>query len=243
MGPDEYRNSVIRSVRRVLQGMRGLLGMLPGEPSDTQWRTFVRTAYPMVMQARLETFDTSRDYYLSQRPSDDNPPEFVERSYPVEALDKALQPTRIGLSGAEDAQADIEALEAQMLDTVERHSLAAGRDAVTDTAKRDDLALGWARVASGAETCAFCTMLVSRGPVYTSKQSAGFQVNQPGREHEPYHDRCDCVPTPVFDDLDWPGRDAYLDAQKLWANVTRGHYGDAALVALRAHLTAEQSGT
>lgn len=48
---------------------------------------------------------------------------------------------------------------------------------------------GWARVPTGAETCAFCRMLASRGAVYRSRETAG------GGKR--YHGRCDCTPTLV----------------------------------------------
>lgn len=43
----------------------------------------------------------------------------------------------------------------------------------------------WARVPTGAETCAFCLMLASRGFVYGSAETAG--------EMRKFHGHCDCV--------------------------------------------------
>lgn len=45
---------------------------------------------------------------------------------------------------------------------------------------------GWARVPSGAEPCAFCLMLASRGGVYRSEGTAGGDKD--------YHGYCRCVP-------------------------------------------------
>lgn len=55
---------------------------------------------------------------------------------------------------------------------------------------------GWARVPTGAETCAFCLMLASRGAVYSSEQTAG--------GGKAYHGACDCAPTLVRDEGDYP---------------------------------------
>lgn len=76
-------------------------------------------------------------------------------------------------------------------------------------------------------------MLVSRGPVYKDERAAGERLNG-----EPYHNRCDCVPVPVFSRDEWPGREDYLEAERLWRDVTSGYSGDDALNALRRHLDA-----
>jgi len=55
---------------------------------------------------------------------------------------------------------------------------------------------GWARVPRGAETCAFCLMLASRGGVYKTSQTAG-------RDRK-YHGDDQCVPTLVRSAADYP---------------------------------------
>lgn len=49
----------------------------------------------------------------------------------------------------------------------------------------------WARVPRGARTCAFCTMLASRGFTYLSEDSAGLEMQ--------YHRDCDCQIVPSWD--------------------------------------------
>ena len=56
----------------------------------------------------------------------------------------------------------------------------------------------WARVPTGAETCAFCRMLASRGAVYESKASAS---TSKGRK---FHGDCDCTPVLVASPDDYP---------------------------------------
>lgn len=65
----------------------------------------------------------------------------------------------------------------------------AGRNTIVESTVRDPADARWARVPSGAATCAWCLMLASRGAVYLSDDSA-----------RGFHPDCDCVPTPV-----WPG--------------------------------------
>lgn len=54
----------------------------------------------------------------------------------------------------------------------------------------------WARVPTGAETCAFCLMLASRGAVYQTAHTAG--------QDRKYHGDCDCIPTLVRGPEDFP---------------------------------------
>lgn len=48
----------------------------------------------------------------------------------------------------------------------------------------------YARVPTGAETCEFCIMLASRGPVYHTEETAG--------AYDHYHAHCDCMVVPFF---------------------------------------------
>ena len=56
---------------------------------------------------------------------------------------------------------------------------------------RDKRKPRFARVPSGSETCRFCIMLASRGPVYTSRDAAGANGH--------FHSNCDCRIVPFWD--------------------------------------------
>ena len=106
---------------------------------------------------------------------------------PVEMYDeatRALAVRRIAPYAAPDDEAVQRAIVSRLAGTIARHSKQAGRDAVIDTA--GDNGLRWARQLTGAENCAFCAMLVSRGAVYR-EATAYFQT----------HDNCDCTATVV----------------------------------------------
>ena len=81
-----------------------------------------------------------------------------------------------------------------------REVMEAGRQVVQRSSKR------WRRVTDGAP-CGFCAMLASRGPVYTSQDTA-----DGGR----YHGRCGCTAEPFEGDFaDWQPSEAeqrYIDA-------------------------------
>lgn len=77
----------------------------------------------------------------------------------------------------------------------------AGRNTILRNARRDPSNPRWARVPRGAKTCAFCTMLASRGWVYASEKTAGGAGNR-------FHHDCDCEIVPAFGDAD-PKIDGY----------------------------------
>lgn len=114
-----------------------------------------------------------------------------------------------------------------------RLALNGGRQTVLNTVQADRLSLGWTRVGRG-EPCAFCRMMISRGPVYRSEAAAGFDA----------HDGCHCAPQPAFldDDL-WTeqaeaNRDLYYEAQDAARAAGEWHRGTSndALNALRRHI-------
>lgn len=90
--------------------------------------------------------------------------------------------------------------------------------------------VAWARVLSGAENCAFCIILASRGPVYRTKASAG------GLKATAYHDLCDCEAVPIYDGVEWDGQEqsdwlyenVYLPAigGKPWIGWESNHWKD-----------------
>ena len=89
---------------------------------------------------------------------------------------------------------------------------------------------GWARVATGRETCEFCLMLVSRGPVYESARTAGLNLDneeaaiasdkEVNDAMTQWHVGCDCIVVPVFNNTKWEGKAASDKALELW--VTAG---------------------
>lgn len=65
------------------------------------------------------------------------------------------------------------------------------RQTIKNNAVRDPANVTYARVPRGAKTCAFCTMLASRGFVYATAKTAG--------EEDKYHHDCDCMIVPSWD--------------------------------------------
>ena len=237
MEPEEYRRRSLVIAAATAAYVRSLFQSLPAGVDLSIWRRFIATIYPEVMAGRLQTFNIATEFYESQRPPASPPIDYVERLYPPDRLRKALEPARARLVGLEEFEAEERRIASEQAGAItEEHTMASGREAVEDAVKNDPVALGWARVPSGAETCAFCTMLVSRGPVYKNQRGAAFR-----EDGEPYHPNCDCIAVPVFDKNDWPGHATYIEAQRLWYETTGGKTGSAALNALRRHLYAQSS--
>lgn len=73
------------------------------------------------------------------------------------------------------------------------------RDTIADNAKRDPAGPRFARLAS-PDSCAFCRLLATRGPVYYSEATA-LSVGGKRRQRplgSRYHDWCDCIAVPVW---------------------------------------------
>lgn len=74
-----------------------------------------------------------------------------------------------------------------------RHALNGGRDVITEAARTDPAARGWARATSG-RACHFCALLAARGPVFRA-ETATFHA----------HDHCSCTAEPVYRaNAQWP---------------------------------------
>lgn len=155
----------------------------------------------------------------------------------------------------EDSSRDVEA---EQFDRELKESLARLRP--VDVAEPDlkvveelnydsDNVIGWARVATGSETCAWCLMLISRGaefpgkdtPFYLEAATAGLNLddatavdiyNEVGgdlaafreatrEDFEQWHAGCDCLVVPVFDTKDWPGKKSAQRAQELWIEAAK----------------------
>lgn len=72
-----------------------------------------------------------------------------------------------------------------------------GRDTIASNAERDGAT--WARVPTGAKTCAWCLILASRDAVYLSEETALTRA-----DGDRYHGFCDCQAVPIWGPDDYP---------------------------------------
>lgn len=89
-----------------------------------------------------------------------------------------------------------------------RRVIQSGMDMARAAAEADKMALGWARVTQGADACYFCSMLESRGMVYSTDSftvvDLRFEENRlpptvlSGELTAKTHNHCRCVLVPVY---------------------------------------------
>lgn len=149
-----------------------------------------------------------------------------------------MQPARKGMSQADSPTAAVSRLSLTAVREVEM----AARRQIIGAVKNEparQIVQGWARVATGRETCAWCLMLISRGPEYLGSDSAGLHLDdetaadlfreaggdlekfrEETQDHiEEWHAGCDCLVVPVFDVANWPGMAAHKRAEQLWIDA------------------------
>ncbi len=99
------------------------------------------------------------------------------------------------LAKGETEQAAWEAARSLFLGMFHEAVLTGGRQTIKEWARKDQRAIGWRRVSDG-DPCAFCAMLVTRGPVYTSEDKALHADTLSGK----YHAHCGCTVEVVYGD-------------------------------------------
>lgn len=114
----------------------------------------------------------------------------------------------------------------------ERNAMNGARGPLYLVSSKDTAAMGWVRVSTTGTPCGFCAMLISRGVVYRSAQTAGDQ--------DLYHDNCHCIAVPVFSMKQYENNPLFSlnrEYDELWQKNIAGKYsGSYALTKWRALL-------
>lgn len=233
--------------------------------SASDWLTLLRILFPEVQRRYEISASLARNFYDSQRKK--YHPDLVRNERLLSELQfdwfvKNMEPARKSLSQADSPSSAV----AKVALTAVREVEMAGRRQIIGAVKNDPIleekiealqdsgvseerpVIGWARVATGRETCAWCLMLISRGAEFPGKDTrwyleaatAGINLddetvldlyNESGQDLakfreatkeyiEEWHTGCDCLAVPVFDVKDWPGREAAQRAQQLWIDAS-----------------------
>ena len=194
------------------------------------WRALVAALMALVGRFRRESSRAAVAYYLESRGQARVPGLYVPR--PAPEAPSALVEATAQITGARAygraLTADVPETQArqnagvQLAGAMARIALDAGRQTILDAVDDDREAIGWARIGD-ANPCAFCAMLISRGPVY-DENTASFQA----------HAHCACIAAPVWSrDEAWLGHSEDLYEQ--WKRVTAGESGAGARRAWRRH--------
>ncbi|AOT25467.1 capsid maturation protease [Mycobacterium phage BabyRay] len=199
----------------------------------TDWVNFLELIFPEVYRRRLEAAELARLFYDSERQKHGRPahPRYLVE-YDFEEFLDDLEPLRTRFSRADAPESAPGELALRIVRSVEM----AGRKQIIRAVEDDPqsgVIKGWARVATGRETCYWCLMLISRGPVYFGADTAGLDLDDTtaaeafaaGEDVTEYmrqwHDGCDCKVVPVYDLKNWPGREEQERALQLWIKAGR----------------------
>ena len=237
---ESHREEQARLALQVMQESLKLWGLLPVDDMDVRRPDWQAAMGPLLGDGRSQSQQIANGYYRSFSQAEtglfrDIPPVGVrfDRDRLLTTLDitgparfkslvgrgfdpgRAWQTAGVAVAGASA-----------------RLTLEAGRQEIDEQVRRDPETRGWQRIASG-DACAFCMMLVSRGPVY-KEQTAQFQS----------HDACQCTAEPIFrPEGEWTdqarqAKEQWDDAQRLAreaGELQRGTSNDA-LNAFRRYL-------
>lgn len=207
-----------------------------------EWFRVLNLLFPQVAAARAASAANARVFFDAEREAHSLPPmprELEGTDFPRFA--QSMEPARAKMSLADSTPHATTLLAMQAVREVDN----AGRrqiihavedDAATlhkpDTPSAPRQIRGWARVATGRETCAWCLMLVSRGPVYQSAQNAGLDIEDAGAKAmdaagedvsglmNQWHPNCDCIVVPVYKQESWPGALASKRAEGAWIRAS-----------------------
>ena len=237
------QRSISARVMRVV--LQVLLPFLLIPLTSQAWANIIQSIFPLINQARTESAILAREYYDTQRKNhvDDDQFDIDLPAYEYDWFYEAMFPSQKSFQSSETSLGEAAQAGFRAVKEVEN----GGRRTIRNAVDRDSSAVGWARVATGRETCGFCLMLVSRGPVYQSAESAGLNADATTAldildENDAqafnelmtrFHPNCDCKVVPVFDRMNWQGRDDYLAARDTWIEATKGFSGRDALNAFR----------
>ncbi|AXQ63517.1 capsid maturation protease [Mycobacterium phage Dixon] len=257
MTPEQFAEAmkaITSALGRRILGITRLF--LKNQLSQREWLQVLELLYPEVEYRRSEAASLARTFYDAQRfqqvpdlPRNDRPLE----EYRFEWFVQNMEPARKLMSkmdSASSAAAHVTLRAVREVENAARRQVihavendfdlqefieAAGRPAPRLRAVQQDSQLirGWAREATGDETCAWCLMLISRGPVYIAAETAGLDLDddeaarmiaagEDVSEHmAQWHTGCDCKVVPVFKYGEWHGKAAADRALDLWNDASR----------------------
>lgn len=163
----------------------------------------------------------------------------------LEALGPGSMRDRLELIDDDAPASDVDVLReeahrkagARQAAAAERVVMDGARGALWSWADKDRKAIGWARLSRTGTPCGWCAMLISRGAVYRSQQSAQFS------DGDKYHDNCHCYAVILFTREQYERSELFALNRKYadeWPRVTQGLSGKAALSAWRYFIRQEQ---
>jgi hypothetical protein len=202
--------------------------------STPDWLNLLSLIWPQIAIWRTQAATSARSFYDAQRLAAH--PDLPRNDLPLEGSDfptfvRNMEPARAKMAQESSPQNVTALFAARSTREVEN----AGRQQTIHSVENDNVTSilrGWARVATGKHPCAWCLMLVSRGPVYMGADTAGLDLDDYSAQKmiaagedvsgfmQQWHTNCHCIVVPVFKAKSWPGQAAADKALKLWNEAT-----------------------
>jgi len=223
MDVDEYASRRESLLRRMILALLWVFQqfLTPGM-TRRDWLILMRTVYRVMKPFRDEGTQLAREFYDANRAAESNATSrhdiYTDDHYPEEWMQEALEPTYQNFQRTKNVNGAIQDISNRLVKVVEdgaRRTLIKGVADDTDQEYR-----GWARFDPRPPTCAFCTMMISRGPVYAEAINAGLDLDNESAEElmrnvnpnnvDPetsaqladllnrWHPGCTCIVVPVY---------------------------------------------
>jgi hypothetical protein len=250
---DVNLNEYVRRKENILRRMLAALfhifqQFLTGFMSAHDWNTFTHVAYRVMKPYRDEATQLARAFHDDMRaaelPSSPNPDSendtrhdvFKDDYYPEQWFRREMSVLFQHSQEGRSRDALTEEAIGRVTKVVEDGARRTLIEAVqTDTSLP---VRGFARFDPRPPTCAFCTMMISRGPVYhTGKggSSAGWPFgterlerlildddpNQINELMNKWHPKCTCIVVPVYKYSDYPTEAQELEALKIYERAVK----------------------
>lgn len=195
-----HANQQLAIAARAEQSSRALWRRLDVQDLDRSELTWLPAQVELLRRSFGESQALTEEYVSQYRATEADGPTgpFVSPIFPAAAMASTMHvhgPLRVKAyigKGASPSGAHGAALN-KFTGMVRRQTLMGGRMAIDSTSGADQSAIGWRRV-TGSNPCTFCAMLASRGPVYSSEdtalQRAGVKLH--------YHGHCKCSAEIVY---------------------------------------------
>lgn len=245
MNITQYAEAKESILRRMLNALIKLFRRhLTPEMTRTRWEALMRLTYRVMKPYRDEATTLAREFYddnrAAQTGDDTRHNIYKDDHYPLEWMEEALEPTLRDLQKTGNVDAAVVDISQRLTKVVEdgaRRTILRGVE--TDVR----MTVRWARFDPRPPTCAFCTMMISRGPVYQDAESAGFDRDDESAEEimqnvdvtrvskkdaeelsklmNRWHPGCTCVAVPIYKFKGYPTQSQERDAMKLYEKARK----------------------
>lgn len=265
MQAEEYEQAVAQKVLPAMALAYQLLEAIKPNPvTEAGWLALLQALYETVREQAWQAAEVARDFYDAERQRQVPGAPLHQFPLPVLSFENFVRDMEAvrKVASKPDFSSEVVAMRvARSVENAARRTIIRAvedpdpdLDQFTEPAPKPrpqqrgatQLIRGWARVPTGKETCGFCWMLASRGPVYSSSWSAGGRIkdsevvrktadgSMTSDDMNQWHTGCDCKVVPVFKLDAWPGKEKYEAAWQLWKDEIQNRYvGRKALNAYR----------